>query len=194
MAQRTRLILIGAIAATAVIMTAIISRTDSDTAESPTPAGDAGLAVHGPQPEGAGPQTAAVQALTAMFSWQPVSDPSPGAALTRARLWLTGELALVADSPPATGIREQPGWSAWRRSGDILTATANVDGAGEHTDLRVNLTATVTQTVLHRDGTTTTYRELRITATVLRTNHGWRLAAYHASNCDSGQKGANTDE
>ncbi|WP_280421512.1 hypothetical protein [Nocardia carnea] len=36
----------------------------------------------------------------------------------------------------------------------------------------------VRQTVLHRDGSSTPYRLIRVTALMLHTDHGWRLFSY----------------
>lgn len=176
------LVLVGFVAAVVVTATLVVGeRTDPAPATPQHQPGDADHDLRGPQPEGAAPQLAAEQALTAMFSWQPAADATSGAALTRARAWLTGELARAASGAPASGVREPPQWSAWRRSEDVISASARADVVSDCRADQCTVTTTVTQIVLHRDGTTTPYRTLTISAFTASTEHGWRLADYRVT-------------
>ncbi|WP_433678806.1 hypothetical protein [Nocardia sp. CA-119907] len=175
---RTRLGVVGIVLAVLIAAAALIDRHRNEATDRHPLIGDAELHVHGPVPDDADPQTVVAQALTAIFGWRPVSDTSAGAALTRARPWLTDQLARDADSPPATGIRELPQWSGWRASRDVIVAATHIEQAAPPTDQQCNVTATITQTVVHFDGSTTVFRLLRAVAVVRRTENGWRLASY----------------
>ena len=154
---------------------------DEPAVTSPHEHGDGEFDIHGPQPANATPDVAAQMALTAMFSWQPVTDASPGAGLTRAKEWLTGNLAAEANAPAATGIRQLPDWEAWRASRDVIRAQVSIDGQTGPEDGQCLVTATVTQTVLHTDGTQTRYGQpFTVSAAVTDSGHGWRMASYRA--------------
>ncbi|WP_433206656.1 hypothetical protein ACQP1G_20460 [Nocardia sp. CA-107356] len=175
---RTRLGVVGIVLAVLIVATVLIDRHRDEATDRHPPVGDAELHVHGPVPDDADPQTVVAHALTTIFGWRPVSDPAAGAALTRARPWLTDGLARDADSPPATGIRELPQWSGWRASRDVITAATHIEQTAPATDQQCNVSATITQTVVHLDGSTTVFRVLRAVAMVRRTENGWRLASY----------------
>ena len=134
-----------------------------------------------PDPTTAGPDVVAAQALSMMFTWQPVTDPSSGAGLRRAAPWLGGDLAAAASSTLLTDTpeRSDPRWAAWRRSGDVITATADVD-AGHIPDTPTTAVrlVTVRQKTLHADGATTPLTPMRIEATCSRTDSGWRLTGF----------------
>ncbi|MGC4989883.1 hypothetical protein [Nocardia salmonicida] len=144
---------------------------DSPTASS-NPAGDSHI--EGPAPADAEASTAVQMGLAAMFSWQPRTDVAPGAALTRAAPWLSGDLAAASDAP-ATG-QAPPEWARWRDSNDIVAAL--VETGPTQSEEKTAIAATVTQRVLHRDGSTTLYRRLHVTVTVTKTLQGWRMANY----------------
>lgn len=182
--RRTWLLVLSVLSAVAVAVTVVVSVSrDTPGGEQHGP-GDAEHGIEGPMPEGADAHTAAVHALTAMFSWQPVVDESPGAGLVRARPWLTGELAATADSSPGatSGVRPLPDWQAWRESRDVIRAavteptvtTTAVDG-------ECLVAATVTQTVHHLDNTRTPYRRMTVSAVMRDTGNGWRLAHFVTS-------------
>lgn len=143
--------------------------------------GDGEYAITGPVPAGAGPGLAAQQGLITAFSWRPVTDPSPGAALTRAKPWLAGSLAAQADTPPAADIKPLPEWARWRQSGDIVVATARTNEVGTAAGGRVTVSLALTQTVLHADGTSTRWRIQQIEATAVETVAGWRLADFRVT-------------
>lgn len=133
-----------------------------------------------PDPATAGPDVVAAQALSMMFTWQPVTDPSSGQALRRAAPWLGGDLAAAASSTQtATPERPDSRWASWRRSGDVVTATADVD-AGHIPDTPTTTVrlVTVRQHTLHADGTTTPLTPMRIEATLSHTESGWRLTGF----------------
>lgn len=176
---RIRLGVVGIVLAVLIVVAALIDRHRDEAIDRHPLIGDAELHVRGPVPDDADPQTVVAQALTTIFGWRPVSDISAGAALTRARPWLTDELARDADSPPATGIRPLPQWSSWRASRDVITAAAtHIEQTAPPTGQQCTVTATITQTVVHLDGSTTVFRVLRAMAAVRRTENGWRLASY----------------
>ncbi|MFF2088599.1 hypothetical protein ACFVVM_32850 [Nocardia sp. NPDC058176] len=175
---------LAAVLVLALVVLAVVLIIGRDTAELPSepahPPGDAHTHIEGPTPENSGAATTAQMALSAMFSWQPAVDDSPGTALSRAMPWLTGELAEAAAAGPATGVRPLAEWDGWRRSGDIVTAIVDADQPKTTADETV-LAATVRQIVLHRDGSQTPYQRMDVTATVVKTPQGWRLASYQVN-------------
>lgn len=182
--QRTRTAVIAAaiVAAIALISAVVLVVTLAGSSSDQQHGGrdDSGH-VDGPTPGNADAATATQQALSAMFSWQPKNDSSPGAAATRALPWLGGELAASANTPPATGMRELPEWAAWRAAGDIVSASVLVTDNVDTTPGRAVCEAVVTQTVLHRDGTSTRYRQLKVRAVLESTSDGWRMTEYNAA-------------
>lgn len=130
-------------------------------------------------PETAAPETVAGRALSAMFSWQPVVDSSPGAAMGRALPWLGGDLAKEATMPPAEGIRPLPSWQLWKQSGDVISASASVEPEPvQSTPYRQTWRVQVRQTVLHADGSSTPYSAQTMSADLEHTDSGWRLMSY----------------
>ncbi|MGY2116588.1 hypothetical protein ACW9HR_22010 [Nocardia gipuzkoensis] len=175
----TILAAVGCVAAAVIAVLALAGPDLADHGATKTAdAGDADHAIHGPEPRTAGPSEAAEQALAAMFTWQPATDASPGVALARARPWLTGELARASQSPPATGVREQPHWAAWRRSGDLVTARAVAQASTDCDRRHCVVAAVVTQTVLHRDGASTLYQVMHINTAAQHTAEGWKISDY----------------
>ncbi|WP_020109777.1 hypothetical protein [Nocardia sp. 348MFTsu5.1] len=181
--QRRQLTLL---AAAVLMFAALLSGCGDNDSISSTAPGPATGHDHNPElPDVADPATAdpsivAAQALSLMFTWQPVTDPSSGEAVRRAAPWLGGDLAAAASSIlTATPERTDPRWESWRRSGDVVTATADVDSGHipDTTDTAVRL-VTVRQKVLHADGDTTPLAPMRMEATLTRTNDGWRLTDY----------------
>ncbi|MGB3354749.1 MAG: hypothetical protein WBB00_18515 [Mycobacterium sp.] len=149
----------------------------SGTDDSRGPATDAH--VHLDEDRGSDPDAVAEAALAAMFSWQPAIDPSPAAAVGRAQRWLGGQLAADATQPAATGVRPLPQWAGWRDSGDIVTATAQSGEPITASDSRQVLDVALTQTVLHRDGSTTPYSDYRVRAVVEKNSDTWQLTEYN---------------
>ncbi|NKR53063.1 hypothetical protein GS481_02685 [Rhodococcus hoagii] len=124
------------------------------------------------------PEDVAQRALSTIFSWQPVTDASPGAALTRAEPWLTGTLAESATAPTDPNVRPLPQWGGWKASGDVVTATASAQPPTVATDTKVILPVTVTQTVLHADGSSTPYSKNTIRTVVVSTPDGWKVTEF----------------
>ena len=173
------------LAALAALMVAVAGCSGDTGPDQPSPGPPAGHdhdheLPGAPDPATAEPDVVAAQALSMMFTWQPVTDPSSGAALRRAAPWLGGDVAAAATSTQtATPQRPDPRWASWRRSGDVVTATADVD-AGHIPDTPTTAIrlVTVRQQTLHADGTTTPLTPMRIEATCSRTDAGWRLTAF----------------
>lgn len=168
-------------AAAAVILLALPlagCSTDPTTADTGAPTESHS---EGTTPETADAATTARMGLSAMFSWQPSTDTGPGTALSRALPWLTGELATTAaTTAAASDVRPLPEWAGWRDSGDIVTALVEAQPprtAGAET----SVAAVITQLVLHRDGSATRYQRLHVTATVVNTAAGWRMAGYRVN-------------
>ena len=180
--HRARVTVLAVLAALMVILAGCGGdTTPGDPDPSPSSGHDHGHELPGPpDPATAGPDVVASQALSMMFTWQPVTDPSSGAALRRAAPWLGGDLAAAASSPStAAPERPDPRWDSWRRSGDVVTATADVD-AGHIPDTPTTAVrlVTVRQQTLHADGDTTPLTPMRVEATLSRTDSGWRLIAF----------------
>ncbi len=174
------LAVVAALAAACVVVLVVLGR-DDERGDHDHLGGDGHAHVEGPTPSGADAGSAAKYGLTAMFSWRPVEDISTGQGLARAKPWLAEPLLGQADAPPATGIRPIPQWSGWRASADVVTASVEIDdvGAAEQGERRV--TATVTQTVLHVDGSSTPYSVMHVAAAVVETPDGWRLSNYRVT-------------
>ncbi|MEV0688274.1 hypothetical protein AB0I35_30895 [Nocardia sp. NPDC050378] len=167
------------VAAVVIVLVTVLVGGAGDPGPAPDTHTPEATHVEGPQPEGADAPTVTQMGLAAMFSWQPRTDPGPGAGLTRAAPWLTGALAAAAGADPANGVAPLPEWAGWRDSDDIVTAVVDTEQADTDTDgLGATVGATVIQRVLHRDGSTTVYRRLHVTVTVTETPQGWRMSSY----------------
>lgn len=112
-------------------------------------------------PDGSGPEAggsaedSAREALQRIWSWQPTNDASSGQGMVRARPWLSGELAQIAergDDPADTRTSAQ--WRQWKQAGAVVTATVSITAAHQPPDARtVQRQAVVLQQVLAADGT-----------------------------------------
>lgn len=122
--------------------------------------------------------TVLTTALSAMFSWEPVTDDSPTDALRRATPHLTGEALKSAQSPDARGVRSSAQWAGWRASGDLITARVSDAQATTTGPGKAFGRATVTQTVLHLNGGSTPYRSFTVTARLRQDADVWKLATY----------------
>lgn len=166
------------IAAVAIALTTVLTGGVEESGLAPGTHTRGAADVEGPEPQNADAVAVTQMGLAAMFSWQPRIDPGPGAGLVRAAQWLTGELAAsAASSGPASVLAPLPEWASWRDSNDIVTALVDAE-QGQTTEIGATVTATVTQEVLHRDGSTTMYRRMRVTAAVAETPQGWRMSSY----------------
>ena len=159
--------------ALAVVLTLATAAACSES-DPPTAHDDYGTVTPG-VPDAGSVDQVFTQALSTIYSWQPTSDRSPTDALIRAKGFLTGDALRAAESDGV--VRPSAEWGAWARSGDVVTVAI----ANAHTIDRVGGAATgsavVTQTVLHRDGSTTPYATFTVTAE-LRDQGGWKLATY----------------
>ncbi|UGT54986.1 hypothetical protein [Nocardia asteroides] len=166
------------IAAVLIVLTTVLTGGAEDPESSPDTHIPGGAHVEGPEPQDADAVTVTQMGLAAMFSWQPRADPGPGAGLVRAAPWLTGELAAsAAGSGPGSVLAPLPEWAGWRDSNDIVTALVDAE-QGQTDEIGTTVAASVTQQVLHHDGSTTMYRRMRVTATVTETPQGWRMSSY----------------
>lgn len=127
-------------------------------------------------PDNATITAATEQAFRAMFTWQPVSDNSPGDAVLRARPWLGGELADTSGRD--TNVRLPADWQAWRQSGDLITATAAVTDEVSTTGTTAVRSVRVVQNVMRPTGETVPYAAFTARAELTRTDGGWRVTAY----------------
>lgn len=131
--------------------------------------GDSGL------PAGT-PATVFTEALTAIFTWEPVTQASPTDALAGAKKYLTGKA--LADAESTARVRTSADWSAWRANQDIVTAVVGKPEVVEHPDGTASARATLTQIVQHLDGTTTPYTRSTASAQLLRVGPTWKLSTY----------------
>ncbi|KXO95795.1 hypothetical protein AXK56_16415 [Tsukamurella pulmonis] len=131
--------------------------------------GDSGL------PAGT-PSTVFSEALTSLFTWEPVTQSSPTDALVAAKKYLTGKALADAESPAR--VRTSADWSAWRANQDIVTAVVGEPQIVEHPDGTASARATLTQIVQHLDGTTTPYTRYTASAQLLRVGPTWKLSTY----------------
>ncbi|MCD7053112.1 hypothetical protein LRS58_20560 [Rhodococcus sp. BH2-1] len=167
--------LVVAASAVLIVIALAVGGGDDDT----TPGAGTDAHVHITEaPAEAEPAEVAERALSTIFSWQPVSDASPGAALTRAEPWLTGTLAESAAAPTDPNVRPLPQWGGWKSSGDVVTATTSAQPPTVATDTKVILPVTVTQTVLHADGSSTPYSKNTIRTVVVATPDGWKVTEF----------------
>lgn len=125
----------------------------------------------------------ATTAMEAILSWQPAVDESKSDALRRARPWLAGDLAATVDNDNggATGIRPDRDWSAWKESGDALTASctkAESTPAAPEGMRTVVIDVSCRQTVLHAAGSSTNLAAQTWRTTITRTDDGWRLTDF----------------
>ncbi|ORM36223.1 hypothetical protein [Williamsia sp. 1135] len=127
-------------------------------------------------PQNADINATAEQALRTMFTWQPVSDSSPGDAVLRAQPWLGGELANASGRD--TSVRPPADWPAWQRSGDLVSASAVVIASVSTTDTKAVRTVQVDQNVMRPTGDTVAYSSFTARAELTRTDNGWRVTGY----------------
>ncbi|MFD4268155.1 hypothetical protein [Rhodococcus sp. NPDC058481] len=124
----------------------------------------------------------ATTAMQAILSWQPAIDASKSDALRRARPWLGGELlATVQNDGAAPGVRPDREWTAWKNSGDALSALCVRDDSTPAAPKGMRtlvIDVTCTQTALHAAGSSTRLSPETWRTTVTRTDDGWRMTDY----------------
>lgn len=166
--------IVGAVAIAAVIV--FLARGST----TPQPAGtDAGIAI---DPSATDPAGVATAVMSGVYTWQPAVQNSPWEALHAQRDHLTGPMATAATTPPDPAPQPIPEWSAWARSGDIVTAVAEVDNDIGDATKKVVVPVTISQTVQHTSGEITPYTTYTATVDVERTDHGWKVANYRLDN------------
>lgn len=190
-----------AVAAVAVVSAAaflIWALTSSGSSESP-PAGQATVAAgtgaavgehtgtdnvtqFDAEPETASATDAAQKAVAAIYTWQPATDPSRGAAVVRAKEWLTGDLLSQAEnySGRPEGLRVDAQWSRWAGQKAAITAETAVTASEPMSAQEVTVKLTVKQTALAPNLPPTLAGLWEVTATVVRTDQGWRTSKYTA--------------
>ncbi|MGB6244600.1 hypothetical protein [Gordonia sp. (in: high G+C Gram-positive bacteria)] len=95
------------------------------------------------------------EALSRIYSWEPVRDVNSGAGMTRALPWLSGEMRSVAEREDVgnSAMRPMKEWDAWRQEKAIIGATVKVVPQLDDADSSsVTREATVLQEVQRADG------------------------------------------
>ncbi len=138
-----------------------------------------GLAVPAPLrgADSADPVDVIHDALTTMFGWRPTTDGSPADAYTRARPYLTEQLAARAGQDTGEGSQSQ--WEQWRDRGATITVTVEVT-TEEHPpdqDARMDRVVLITQTIAYPGGGDSETIDMTVWTTVVRTEAGWRINA-----------------
>lgn len=129
-------------------------------------------------PAGADPSTVAVNALTVAYSWQPATDRSSWDALHRALPLLTAPAETFAQTPPVQPPPPLPQWSAWAAAGDTITAAARAVSSPGVDHSSASVTVTVTQSVLHRDASTTPLSAIVVDVQLVHIGDTWKVAKY----------------
>lgn len=176
-ARRLLLTVFALLAAVAVIAVAGCGRDDTPAAPS---SGDIDEHYqHTPGPaDAAEPSGVLREVLGVIFSWEPVTDSSPTDALRRAAPQLSGDALRSATAPPATGVRQSPEWGAWRSASDLIVARVDNARATLITADRALGQATITQTVLGVNGSSTLYQRLSATTQLTRVRGQWTVSTY----------------
>lgn len=112
------------------------------------------------------------QALSVAFTWYPATDRSPTDAYARARTWFTESLAesLLVDVHTERG--PGPQWGQWASDNAKIVADVNVgcSGCPPDTDILIHRVASIHQTAITDDETTTVTPETTVWITL--TKHG----------------------
>ena len=176
--------IVGAVIIAAVI---VFLTRGSDT---PPPAGtDAGIAI---DPSATDPADVATAVMSGVYTWQPAVQDSPWTALHAQRDNLTGSMASAAATPPEPAPQPIPEWSAWGRSGDIVTALAkpdtNIYTGGTATEMdgddRATVAVTIDRVVQHSSGEITPLTGYAGAVDVERTDDGWKVSNYRLTAAD----------
>lgn len=163
------------LALAAVSLAAVMVLAGCSSSEPEKPGRDNHSGTPGPQNTGISEVTTSW--LSAVYSWQPVTDRSPTDALIRARQWATGTLA--DPNPPRVRTRANPEWQAWATSGDVITATIDQLEVIKLTPVTATASARVSQVALHEDGDSTPLPKLKVTVSLKQLESGhWKVADY----------------
>lgn len=184
---------VAVVGAAAFLIWALIGTGDDEVPAKPT-AGASSSTVAGqhtgtdnvtqidPAPDTATAQDAAQKAIAAIYTWQPTVDPSRGAAVVRAKEWLTGDLLAEAEnySGRPDGLRVDAQWSRWQGQQAAITADAKVVSSDATSSQDATVKLAVRQTALAPNLPPTPAGLWEVTATVVRTDQGWRVSKYTA--------------
>lgn len=149
----------------------------------PPPGTDAGITI---DPSATDPVGVATSVMSGVYTWQPAVQDSPWDALHAQHDNLTGPMATAAATPPDTTPQPIPEWSAWARSGDVVTAVARPDTSvyadGTATEMDGDNQATVAlvidRVVQHRSGEITPFTGYTGAVDLEHTDDGWKVANY----------------
>lgn len=133
-------------------------------------------------PRTATAQVAAQNAIQQLFTWNPTSDPSRGAALVRAKPWLTGTLLTQAEGYQGQpdGGRTDALWAQWQRQQASITAEVAITNVPQQKPSAETIELRVTQKVIAPQTHPQQAGKWRLRANLTRTSDGWRLASYTA--------------
>ena len=158
--------------------------------DTPPPAStDAGIAI---DPSATDPAGVATAVMSGVYTWQPAVQDSPWEALHAQRDNLAGSMATAAATPPDPAPQPIPEWSAWARSGDIVTALAAPDTSiytnGTATEIdgdnQATVAITIDRVVQHRSGAITPFTGYTGAVDLERTDDGWKVSNYRLSATD----------
>lgn len=117
------------------------------------------------------------QALTVAFTWYPATDRSPTDAYTRAQNWFTESLAesLLVDVHTERGPGAQ--WGQWASDNAKIVADVNVgcSGCPPDTDSLIHRVASIHQTAITDDETTTVTPETTVWITLTKHGGEWLI-------------------
>lgn len=143
---------------------------------------DAGYAF---DPIGTEPAAVAVAVMSGVFTWQPAVQDSTWEALHSQQDHLTGPMATAAAQPPTPAPNPLPEWAAWSRSGDVVTAVVRLNGDPTIDADTATVPVTISQTVQHSDGDTTSYTHYAANVTLAQQSGAWKVSNYQLDNNDS---------
>jgi len=163
------------IAITAAVALAACGDTDSPDS-GPGDAGHDHPTGQGPVP-GAMPDDSVQEALSRIYSWEPLTQANSGVAMLNALPWLSGEMAEAATRPGDDRMRPMRQWAQWRKEKAIVTATVHVvpayDDAGSKTTQRE---ASVLQRIQRADGSVDAYSLITYQVDLaLEADNCWRV-------------------
>ncbi|TSD40483.1 hypothetical protein FFI94_032845 [Rhodococcus sp. KBS0724] len=119
------------------------------------------------------------QALSVAFTWYPATDRSPTDAYARARNWFTEPLAasLLAGVHTERGPGAQ--WSQWASDNAKIVADVSVgcSGCPPDTDTLIHRAASIHQTVIVGDETTTVTPDTTVWITLTKGGGQWLIGS-----------------
>ncbi|MGG7104833.1 hypothetical protein [Rhodococcus sp. 24CO] len=117
------------------------------------------------------------QALSVAFTWYPATDRSPTDAYARARKWFTEPLAasLLVDVDTGRGPGAQ--WSQWASDNAKIVADVSVgcSGCPPDTDILIHRVASIHQTAIADDETTTVTPDATVWITLTKHGGEWLI-------------------